>query len=146
MRDTFPALSVRWSSPSMCHFAEEEEHYGIQIPLILSDIYCTLTVLCCTFYWLPLYPTIPYFTFLLNSTVIHCISLYKTTDFPLYATLHCTDKHYTHCPPMSLALTTTVIDCTINLKNKIFLNICNMIFSSRFSCLQQLHRKEFNRS
>lgn len=123
--------------------------------LTLSAICCTLTIPHCTYYSFPLYPTIPHCTlFPLTSTVRHCTTLYDTVQFywpplsncsPLYRALTSTAPH---CTSLYRALTSSVIKvshCIVTLKDNIFLNSFNIMFSSKFSstCIQRLHKKNF---
>lgn len=79
------------------------------IPKKLTDIVCHLLYISLTFNG----PTVPYCTFLLNSTVRHCTILLTFTVF--------------HCTPLCRTLTSTVPYSTINLKDKIFRNIFSTI-------------------
>lgn len=109
--------------------------------LILPGIYCTLIVPDCTFNWLPLYPTVPFYTFLLTCSVSHCTPLHSPTGVhftplhaivqgidqhspQLYATVQGTDQHLTYSTPLN-----------INFKYKIFKNDFSMIISSMFICM-----------
>lgn len=62
----------------------------------LSDTHCTVNVLNCSFHWLPLYPTVSYCTYILNSTVSHWTPMYSPSNFhctALNAIVHITDQH-----------------------------------------------------
>lgn len=79
-------------------------HNLIQNPLFflkLTEIVRLLLYFVCTSLYIsltPLYPTVPYCTFLLSSTVPHCTPLYSPTDFlctSLFAIVQGTDQHCT---------------------------------------------------